>query len=254
MGGLGGSYNESESNFKSNQGLRGTKYEDNAAQQSNDQGMLLSKLSNKLTSSPGAMMSMGKKMMPGGKYGLGENADQGVEALGDYQFGKASGNSATRGQVNPENMSAVIGSSMQNMLPFLIPQLQQQQYQQFQAPQSLMQTAKTSADYWNRALGAQSDASSSSFGFGMNAQVGGSLPGLAPPSGSDRSIKYMVSRVGTHALNIGLYLFRYLPKYWERYGSGLYIGVMADEVLQVCPQAVGRHPEGYMTVDYGKLK
>lgn len=179
MGGVGGNYSESESQFKSLQGLRGTRYEGNAAKQSNDQGMLMSNLNKQMFSSPGATMDLGKQMMPGGKYGLGENADQGVEALGDYQFGKASGNSATRGQVNPENMSAVIGSSMQNMLPFLIPQLQQQQYAQFAAPQSLMQSAKTSADYWNRALGAQSDASSSSFGFGAQAQVGGSLPGLS---------------------------------------------------------------------------
>jgi len=167
-GGFGGGMNTSESQAKALSGLRGTPYEGNAAAQANSQGMLMSNLNKKLFSSPGAMMDFGKLMMPGGKYGLGENSDMGVEALGDYQFGKASGNSATRGQVNPENMSAVIGSSMQNMLPFLIPQLQQHQYAQFAAPMSLMQSAKTSADYWSRALGSQSDQSSSSFGFNMD--------------------------------------------------------------------------------------
>lgn len=179
MGGLGYNQNSSDSNFKSVQGLRGTQYEGRAADQSYGQGMKMSGLVNQMFKSPGATMNLGKEMMGSGKYGLGENADQGVEALGDYQFGQASGNSATRGQVNPENMSAVIGSSMQNMLPFLIPQMQQHQYAQFAAPQSLLQSAKTSADYWNRALGAQSDASSNSFGFGAQGQVSGKLPGLS---------------------------------------------------------------------------
>jgi hypothetical protein len=164
-GGFGGGMQSSDSQSKMLTGLRGTPYEGNAAKQANDQGMLMSNLNNQMFSSPDAMMNFGKQMLPGGKFGLGENADAGVKALGDYQFGQASGNSATRGQVNPENMSAVIGSSMQNMLPFLIPQLQQHQYAQFNAPMSLMQSAKTSADYWSRALGSQADSSSSSFGF-----------------------------------------------------------------------------------------
>jgi hypothetical protein len=109
-------------------------------------------------------MNMGRQMLGSGKYGLGENADAGVEALGQYQFGQASKNGASRGQVNPENQSAIISSSMQNMLPFLIPQMQEHQYAQFQAPQSLMGNARTAADYWNRTLGSQSDAKSSSMG------------------------------------------------------------------------------------------
>lgn len=169
-GGLGGSYNQNESSskFDAYQGLRGTQYQTQAADQAYRQGMNLSHLSNQLMSSPGAMMNMGRQMMPNGRYGLGENADSAVESLGNLQFGKASANSATRGQVNPENMSAVIGSSMQNMLPYLIPQIQQHQYAQFHAPQDLMQTARQSADYWNQALGSQSNAQSNSFGFGAS--------------------------------------------------------------------------------------
>jgi hypothetical protein len=166
-------FGTSGSEAQSRSGLRGTTYEQPAAKQAYGQGMLMSNLNRQLFSNPGATMNLGRQMLPGGKYGLGENADAGVEAFGDYQFGQASSNSATRGQLNPENMSAVIGSSIQNMLPFLIPQLQQTQYAQFAAPQSLMQSAKTSADYWSRALGAQSDASSSSFNFGFQPPMPG---------------------------------------------------------------------------------
>ena len=183
MGGIGGGSSKSsqQSTSKQESGLRGTAYEDNAAKQANDEGMRMSNLNTQLFSSPGATMDMGKQMYAGGKYGLGETADQGVEALGRYQFGLSSGESATRGQLRPENQSAVIGSSIQNMLPFLIPQMQQTQQNQFMAPQTLMASAKNSADYWNRALGAQGESQStgSSSAWNAEAKVNGVAPGLA---------------------------------------------------------------------------
>jgi hypothetical protein len=118
--------------------------------------------------SPQAMYDFGRTMLPSGRFGLGEAADTAVAELGRHLFGQASAAGAFRGQLTPENQTAVIGAALQNALPFLIPQIQQYQTTQFLAPMSLMQLAKTSADYWNRALGAQSDASS--FGFGFMAQ------------------------------------------------------------------------------------
>lgn len=150
---------------KSVTGLRGTGYEGQAAEQAYKQGMNLSNLSNTLTSSPDAMMNYGRLMLPGGKFGFGENADAGVEQYGNLMFNKASGSGAARGQNSPEAMNSIIGSAITNSLPFLIPQLQATQYAQFKAPQDLMQTAKVSADYWSRVLGGQSDASSSGSGF-----------------------------------------------------------------------------------------
>lgn len=241
MGGGGGSFQMAESEAKSRTGLRGTQYQGNAEKQANNQGMLMSDLNEQLFSSPQATMNLGKQMYDGGKYGLGNVADSGVEALGRYQFGQASGEAATRGQLNPDNFSAVVGSSIQNMLPFLIPQMQQTQQSQFMAPQSLMQGAKTSADYWNRALGSESDASSSSFGISANAFA------------SDITMKEAIERIGTHILGIGIYVFRYVSALHAQYGSGLYLGVMAQDVLQVCPEAVSRHADGYLMVDYSKL-
>jgi hypothetical protein len=45
-----------------------------------------------------------------------------------------------------------------------------------------------------------------------------------------------------------------LPVYSFRYGGEgpVHIGLMADEVEQVHPQAVGVHESGFKVVDYGK--
>ena len=67
---------------------------------------------------------------------------------------------------------------------------------------------------------------------------------------SDRRTKRNAHRIGTHALGIGIYSFRYRKRQW---GKGHFIGVMADEVLTVKPEAVIRLPNGYLAVDYGQL-
>ena len=62
---------------------------------------------------------------------------------------------------------------------------------------------------------------------------------------SDRRLKRNISRIGTHPLGIGLYEYDIFDRHE--------IGVMADEVMKVKPQAVMRHPSGYLMVDYGQL-
>jgi hypothetical protein len=162
-----GGYQESESQSQTRTGLRGTPYEGQAAEQAFKQGMLMSDFTNRMFSSPDALLGFGQQMLPGGRYGLGAPTDTAVEQLGRMMFSNASAGGAFRGQLSPENQTAVIGAAMQNMLPYLIPQIQQFQTAQFLAPQSLFNLARTSADYWNRALGAQSDTSSQSFGFNV---------------------------------------------------------------------------------------
>lgn len=166
MGGFGVSKSESEQAS----GLRGSEFEGPAQHQAYNAGVGMSNLSNQLLSSPGSMLNYGRQMIPGGQYGLGENVDRGVEALGNYQFGQASKSGAMRGQIRPENITGILGSAIQNSLPFLIPQLQQHQYAQFQAPQGLMQTARGASDYWASVLGGKGNASA----FGFNAAVGAS--------------------------------------------------------------------------------
>ena len=75
-----------------------------------------------------------------------------------------------------------------------------------------------------------------------------------PGGGSDRRIKTDIVRMGTHPLGIGLYLFRYLDLYSSIEGEGWFLGVMADEVENVLPEAVSVGPRGYKRVDYVALR
>lgn len=87
-------------------------------------------------------------------------------------------------------------------------------------------------------------------GNGSCPSSGGSGMGM---TGSDRRLKTGIVRIGAHPAGFGLYLFHYRPRYQALWGAGRQFGVMADEVAQVMPQAITRHPEGYQLVDYGML-
>jgi hypothetical protein len=69
--------------------------------------------------------------------------------------------------------------------------------------------------------------------------------GSAAISLSDRRLKSNIKRIGTHKLGIGIYEYDIMGKHD--------IGVMAQELLQVMPDAVHQHPSGYLMVDYGRL-
>lgn len=73
----------------------------------------------------------------------------------------------------------------------------------------------------------------------------GSALAMAAMFFSDRSLKTNIKRIGTHRLGIGVYSYDYV---WGESD----IGVMADEVLEVMPQAVTTIG-GYMAVDYSML-
>ena len=62
---------------------------------------------------------------------------------------------------------------------------------------------------------------------------------------SDLRLKKNVVKLGTHkTLGIGLYIWDYI---WGEKGAG----VMAQELLQVKPEAVMVMPNGYYAVNYG---
>lgn len=72
-----------------------------------------------------------------------------------------------------------------------------------------------------------------------------SMFGAGQKAFSDRRLKSNIVQVGTHPLGIGVYEY---DIFGERQR-----GVMADEVLNVRPEAVIEHPSGYMMVNYGML-
>ena len=77
---------------------------------------------------------------------------------------------------------------------------------------------------------------------------GGGMMGM-----SDRRAKQNIVRVTILSNGIGLYLFDYRPGLRDLAGHGRQLGVMADEVEKVVPEAVGMHPSGYKMVNYGML-
>jgi hypothetical protein len=83
---------------------------------------------------------------------------------------------------------------------------------------------------------------------GQNANTSGlySLGAAALPLVfSDRRLKSNIVRLGTHPIGVGIYEY-------DIFG-GRQIGVMAQELMEVMPEAVHQHPSGYLMVDYGRL-
>lgn len=87
-----------------------------------------------------------------------------------------------------------------------------------------------------------SSTSGSGFGFG----IGGG-------SGSDINIKENIQKIGVLDNGINLYKYEYKTPYKDTWGHGPQIGVMAQEVEKVIPEAVGTHPDGYKTVNYAMV-
>lgn len=80
----------------------------------------------------------------------------------------------------------------------------------------------------------------------VQAPVAAPLPAKPVTAVSDRRLKRNIKRIGTHQSGLALYEWDYV---WGRHATG----VMADEVLQVRPDAVLHHRSGYDMVDYSKL-
>jgi hypothetical protein len=60
-------------------------------------------------------------------------------------------------------------------------------------------------------------------------------------------LKRDISLVGELDSGVGLYRYRYL---WS---DTIYVGVVAQEVAAVMPEAVQRGADGYLRVDYARL-
>lgn len=109
---------------------------------------------------------------------------------------------------------------------------------------------------YNANQAAQNNFTSGLFGLG-GSLLGSSLPGGSSVGGaigsaigriftSDERLKTNIKRIGTHdKLGVGIYSY-------EKFGKPE-IGVMAQEVLKVKPDAVHMHDSGYLMVDYDKV-
>lgn len=91
-------------------------------------------------------------------------------------------------------------------------------------------------------------SSTSGYGFGMS---GANAPSIF--GGSDISIKENIRKIGTLENGLPLYKFEYKDQYKDTWGHGQQIGVMAQDVEKVMPEAVAVHPDGYKMVNYAMV-
>jgi hypothetical protein len=89
----------------------------------------------------------------------------------------------------------------------------------------------------------------------LASQLGGLALGAASAwkTFSDIRMKENVSKIGETGAGLGVYSFEYKPEFKDVAGHGSFIGVMAQEVEQVIPEAVSVADNGYMMVDYSKV-
>lgn len=113
----------------------------------------------------------------------------------------------------------------------------------------------TNAAYQNKLAAYQTQLQQNNSMMGGLFSLGGSLgaAAIANPASfaflSDIRLKKNIRRVGTTDNGLGLYLFNYTH---ENDNETQHLGVMAQEVEQVSPDAVIHRPDGYMMVDYAK--
>lgn len=103
----------------------------------------------------------------------------------------------------------------------------------------------------NTSMNAQA-SQSAAMAQGIGSLVG-AVGGAAVGKYSDQRMKKNIKHVGNLSSGIKLYTFEYLPEFVDVCGAGSHIGVMAQEVLSVMPDAVHLNDNGYLSVKYEML-
>ena len=92
---------------------------------------------------------------------------------------------------------------------------------------------------YNAGVASNNSLQSGLFGLGSTAA------GLGLFAASDVRLKSNIERIGTHPLGIGMYEYDIFGRRET--------GVMAQELIDVMPEAVAQHPDGYLMVDYAMI-
>jgi hypothetical protein len=128
------------------------------------------------------------------------------------------------------------------------------QIQQQQAAAPLTVAGSLAGDYSSLPLSLEhgmnttgtGSTSTSGSEFGLSGEDLGKMA-MAAAMISDRRLKRNIVKLAEHTNGVGIYAFSYL---WS---EARHIGVMAQEVLKVKPEAVVSLPSGFMAVNYGML-
>lgn len=167
--------------------------------------------------------------------------DEGVRAIG--------GNKAGLGTyLSGETLKALMkfGSGLADQTyNSYLDRLTGQQTMGFQLGQLLAGAGNRSQSQEESSSSSQSTGTSSQQG-GIGGFLGGIIGGIAK---SDRRLKKDITKLGELPNGLNVYQF------WYTDNKGPYIGVMADEVEKIQPEALGPTiPGGYQTVNYGLIE
>lgn len=112
--------------------------------------------------------------------------------------------------------------------------------------------ATTAQGQYNQGLYNAQQASNSAMTSGLMGLGGAGMMALAM---SDRRTKENIVKIGQLDNGLNIYSFEYKPEFKNHplAGHGKFIGVMADEVEMVKPEAVKLMDNGYKIVDYGVI-
>jgi len=101
---------------------------------------------------------------------------------------------------------------------------------------------------------AQTSAMYGAIGSVVGAGVGAFAP-IPKPATSDIRCKHNIRHIGNLPSGIKVYSFEYLDEFKETVDDGgIQIGVMAQEVLPIIPEAISMRPDGYMMVNYALVR
>jgi Chaperone of endosialidase len=160
-------------------------------------------------------------------------------ALGPQVAGQNLANFYGTQQAPLQNFSTLLGMSNPNM-PVQQPNAQ-----------SSVQPTNLSQNVWN-AYNAQMNNYNQQM-QNMNNNTSGAMSGVGGILGgilSDRRAKQNIIHVGYLNNGLKVYQFQYKPEYND---NRTYLGVMADEVEKVIPNAVSMTNDGYKMVNYSML-
>jgi hypothetical protein len=122
--------------------------------------------------------------------------------------------------------------------------------QQLSAAQSPMDLY---SKYASIVYGVPQTSTTPNFAGTQGSSTSGSGWGFGIGQGSDIAIKQNIQKIGVLDNGLNLYKYEYKDEYKDTWGHGQQIGVMAQEVEKIMPEAVGTHPDGYKTVNYAMV-
>lgn len=180
---LGGGYQTSNQQSDSYSGLRGTNYFDGLARNLSQTGSFASNLARKYAKSPFGFFQ-GKSvndLVPTGRFGLPVEVEQALSGLGNDMFSKSSAGGALRGQLDQQNTSGVVGSSLSNIGQFLTPYVMDFKKYMTSLPDQLMNSRlgflQNTLGAASPLLGSQSHYTGNSWGFNAQGSAGGDSGG-----------------------------------------------------------------------------